>query len=445
VAADAFDLPWSPAPPSPTESTPPTPETDKPSLQTSWDNTKYRVWTIAGGAVVLFGILLIAFMALRMPTTGPEQVQVNPQQAPANPLTNPEIDSQANARVSSPAKPSTPDRRHEPTPSPPEPGKKYEPPTISTPALKPPPVYDRFGNQDGNDIGLGKQNEFKGQRLLFWGGHTALPKVLFAPSNPIWKAFEEEGFAVRREFGAFKTEWLSETDQLWIVSSSTIDTPTMTSEQLEELLKLDLARNPPAKRPFGWSDEDFLLVERADYEVASAPKFPLDDAAYAAIEKFIEAGKGVCLLANNDPYINEANELTTRLYDVSVSGNYPGQRIAHVRQRELLADVIRKFKGAYEVDDHPLLAGINFVYEGITIGNVGVSDKLEVVMKASDGLPLLAVSKVPGQRVVIDCGSMRYCHGGNDETSFILNTAGSARLARNIAAYLAGKDGLRKR
>jgi hypothetical protein len=150
------------------------------------------------------------------------------------------------------------------------------------------------------------------------------------------------------------------------------------------------------------------------------------------------------LLANNDPFTNEADELAKRLYGAGVSGNYPGQKIAFVKQRELSADTIHKFKGAYEVDDHALLTGVNFVYEGITISNVGVSDKLEVAMKASDGKPLMAVSRVPGHRVVIDCGFTRYCHGANEETSFILKTAGTLRLAQNIAAYLAGKDGAKK-
>ena len=198
--------------------------------------------------------------------------------------------------------------------------------------------------------------------------------------------------------------------------------------------------NPPGKRPFNWSDQDFLKAARADAEVFLSPKFPLTDEAYAAIKDFIKKGKGVCLLADNDPYVQEANELANRLYGVNVSGNYPGQKIAYVRQRKHPEDVIRKFKGAYAVEDNPLLTGVNFVYEGITISNVGLSEKLEVAMDASDGKPLLAVSKLPGQRVVIDCGYTRYCHGANDETSFILKTAGTLRLAENIAAYLMGKD-----
>jgi hypothetical protein len=321
-----------------------------------------------------------------------------------------------------------------------DPPRKIEPPKVVPP---PPPKYDQFGNQIG-DIGLGQQNEFKGQRILFWGGHTAFGKVYFSPSNPMWSALEDKGFAVRREFGEFKTEWLNSADQLWILSSSSQEIPPGTDGMLDELVRQMVARNPPGKRPFGWSDKNLQLALRTELDVDLSPKFPLDDDAISAVEKFIKAGKGVCLLADNDPFVVEANELASRLYGVNVSGDYPGQKIAYVRQRELPEDVIRKFRGAYVVDDHPLLTGVNFVYEGITISNVGRSEQLEVAMKASDGKPLLAVSKVPGQRVVIDCGYTRYCHGSNDETSFIMKTAGTLRLAQNIAAYLAGKVAAKK-
>jgi hypothetical protein len=96
------------------------------------------------------------------------------------------------------------------------------------------------------------------------------------------------------------------------------------------------------------------------------------------------------------------------------------------------------------VDDHPLLAGVNFLFEGITVSNVTKSDKLDVALRASDGQALVVVSKVPGQRVVIDCGFTRYCHGPDPRVSYILKTAGTVRLGQNIAAYLAGKDAPKK-
>jgi hypothetical protein len=82
------------------------------------------------------------------------------------------------------------------------------------------------------------------------------------------------------------------------------------------------------------------------------------------------------------------------------------------------------------VSDHLLLTGLNFFWEGVTISHVVTTDKLERVVLASDGKCLIALSKVKGQRVVIDCGWTRYY------PMFSTKTAGTVRLAENVAAYL---------
>ena len=105
---------------------------------------------------------------------------------------------------------------------------------------------------------------------------------------------------------------------------------------------------------------------------------------------------------------------------------------------------MKKFGGQFEVADHALLTGVNFLFEGITVSHVAKSEKLDAALKASDGQTLIAVSNVPGQRVVIDCGFTRYCHGPEARVSYIMKTPGTVRLGQNIAAYLAGKDGAKK-
>ncbi len=72
----------------------------------------------------------------------------------------------------------------------------------------------------------------------------------------------------------------------------------------------------------------------------------------------------------------------------------------------------------------------------ITISNVNAdqSSILEVALKASDGKPVLVLSKAPQRRVVIDCGFTRYWHGPTERTSYIFKTPGTVRLAQNIAA-----------
>ncbi len=305
---------------------------------------------------------------------------------------------------------------------------------------EPRPVPDRFGNPIG-DQGLGREGEFKGKKLLFWSGFEAAGRVFFAPANPLWKALEAQGFVVRREFGRFKPEWLKDADQLWILSTGKLALPEGVTP---DVLDLAVQLLPADGVPSGFTLDEYRFIVRATLDCVLSPTHPLDEKTFRAIENFVKAGKGLCLLADDEPFTFEANELARRLFGANVGGNYLADKVAHVGGHGLTPADIRKFAGQFQVDHHPLLTGVNFLFEGITVSNVGESDKLEMALKASDGKTLIAVSKVPGQRVVIDCGFTRYCHGPEPRVSYILKTAGSVRLGQNIAAYLAGKDAPKK-
>ncbi len=272
-----------------------------------------------------------------------------------------------------------------------EPKKEEAPPPLR-------PGLDTFGNPNDPNGSLARDNEFKGKRLLAWGLESGDHKrMVFTADNPVWLTLKKKGFEVRFESGKFDPKWLKDTDQLWVFAS-----------------------------PFSGMDE----------------------AGYAAVEEFVKGGKGLYLLADNDPYTAEAVVLARRLWGTTVNGNYLGTKIAVVRERKLTKAQVAKYTrssrdfstlGPYEVDDHPLLTGINFLYEGITISHVGPCDKLATAILASDKQILMAVSKVPGQRVVIDCGFTRYYYGTTDSMRFATKTAGTVRMAENVAAYLMGK------
>ena len=282
--------------------------------------------------------------------------------------------------------------------------------------------------------------------------------MCFAAKNPLWAALEDKGFVIRREFGKFEPEWLKETDQLWILATApeaTLkkqrlaipDVNTLRREMTDDLKKPGkreaFIKKWGAKFPKG-KIEDCIDFQSSTIALTLSPTFHLAPGDYAAIAAFAKAGGGLCLLADNDPFTFEANELARRLFDVRIQGNYQGEKIAYVKNGQLTPAQVEKYKGDYEVDPHALLTGVNFVYEGITISNVSPSDELEVALRASNGKAVIAVSKVPGVRVIIDCGFTRYVHGPNDDVSFITKTAGTTRLAENMAAYLAGKDKKKK-
>lgn len=394
--------------------------------------------TAAVAVVLCGGLALVMFFALKKPappTQPTEQVQAASTAIPTPPA-EPPAKPQTAANTPPPPAPNGPSWVTQiPQFVPQQPAPQQVPaPVPAKPQA--PVVLDKFGNPVGPECGLGRDGEFKGTKLLFWCAFESAGNVFFGPTNPLWKALETKGFVVSRVFGKFNPAWLKEADQLWIVSSGRMELPPgVTPDLLAEAVGL----LPAEAVPSGFTLPEYQFVVRATLDVAFSRRHPLDAQAFKAIEDFVKAGKGLCLLADDDPFTAEADELSWRLFGPRVSGNYLADKVAVVKGRGLAAAEARKFGGQFEVNPHALLTDVNFLFEGITVSHVGKSDKLEVAMVASDGKTLLAVSKVPGQRVVIDCGFTRYCHGPTERTSYIAKTPGTVRLAQNIAAYLAGK------
>ena len=369
----------------------PTPQADEPPARAGlWADRRVRIGAIACGAVLaLVTIIAIASGGRKPADPGPEVVHIEPPGGTAgDPPTTP-------PPITPPIKPpevvasGTSVGEVIPPPRPVERAPREEAPQPRV--VVAPPQLDRFGNPVG-DVGLARDGEFKGHRILFWCGWADADRYpYFGPDNPLWKGLEAKGFVVRREFGEFRPAWLDEADQVWVLSFG------------------DVGK-----------------------EVSGAKGHPLDAKALTAIIEFAKAGKGLYLLADNEPLTFEAHNLAKRLFGVAVAGNFRGDQVAAVRGGIGFVES-RRLGAQYSVDPHPLLTGVNLVYEGLTVGNVGVSDELEVAFRASDGKPLLAVSRVPGLRVAIDAGFTRY-YGLS-----IPKSPGTVRLAQNVAAHLAGK------
>jgi hypothetical protein len=403
-------------------------------------------------AVAVAGVLLLAVTlvaALRKQPLPPDVAAVDSPPPVVAPTPPPVAPKPAAPTTSQPAPP-RPAVPPVPQPVPPRPPVSPQPaepavtpprPPVSQPPERP-PVLDQFGNPADENAGLGQGGEFKGWTLLFWSGFEAADRVFFPPSNPLWKALEAQGFTVRREFGRFDPAWLKDVDQLWILSTGKLDLPPGITP---DLLELGLSQLPASAVPSGFTPAEYRLIVRATLDCVLSPTHPLDERSLRAVVDFVKAGKGLCLLAEDEPFTVEANELARRLFGVGVSGNYIADKVAAVRGRGITAADAKRFGATFEADDHPLLTGVNFLFEGITVSHVGPTDKLDVALRASDGKPLVVASKVPGVRVVIDCGFTRYCHGPTERTSYIRKTAGTVRLAQNIAAFLAGKDAPKKK
>eukprot|EP01012_Entosiphon_sulcatum_P062809 TRINITY_DN8942_c0_g1_i3.p1 TRINITY_DN8942_c0_g1~~TRINITY_DN8942_c0_g1_i3.p1 ORF type:complete len:461 (+),score=79.76 TRINITY_DN8942_c0_g1_i3:36-1418(+) len=172
-----------------------------------------------------------------------------------------------------------------------------------------------------------------------------------------------------------------------------------------------------------------------------------------AFTKFAQAGKGLYVLADNEPYCQEADIIGKALHAVDIKGNHPGGKMVKILPFGTLGKVcggeshvpvdlnqrMRRslvHKGQLYAEDHEIFTGFTSVFEGITVANIGESPDLEVVLRASDEQPLVSVSIRPGENVIYDGGWTRMCYrpdntNGLDDTAKLWFT--------NVAAFLQGK------
>lgn len=296
-------------------------------------------------------------------------------------------------------------------------------------------VLDDFGNPLDKNVGLAKEKEFEGKKILVWCGFHRDLEVFFGETNPMWKSLMDKGFKIARQTGPFPQHLLKEADQLWIISAP-ISPPFNEIASPAQIPLLVQNVNPGA----GLTKQDFQAMLEG-YVKYPQTRAVLTNSDYLVIQQYVNSGKGLFLMADNEPYTTESNQLASFLFNSQVKGDYPATKMAYVKDRNLSTEQIQKFGGAdyFEVKDHPLLTGVNFMYEGITVSHFLETPKLGVVINASDGKPLIGVSKVPGQRVVVDCGCTRYYYGPTQAYQFVTKTAGTIRFAENVAAYLMAK------
>ena len=269
---------------------------------------------------------------------------------------------------------------------------------------------NKFGNPEGEGYGLAKTGEFAGAKLLVWSVDSEVIANIFTNDNPLWAALRDKGFDIEMKTTNFQGSWLGNADQLWIFSGN---------------------------------------------------QSGMDKAACAAVASFVGAGKGLYLIADNEPYLVDAATLARLLFDATITGNFDGGNIIAVRGHGVTRDDFRQLgkdslrdlprddpdvsnriaiinKASHYVEEHPLLTDVNFIFEGVTISHIEPSSRLQTVLTAFDRQVLAAVSADADQRVVVDCGFTRYFY--SSQYRFVTETAGTIRYAENIAAYLMGKD-----
>lgn len=232
-----------------------------------------------------------------------------------------------------------------------------------------PAASDAYGNAQGNQYDLAVDGAFEGQtvavlHLYTQGGFDFhLPKAALA----------EKGFSVYRWVNGPPTApelaaALERACQLWVISSS------------ERLL----------------TDEHIAVIKR-----------------------FFDAGHGVYIWGDNEPYYADANAVAEALLGTTMTGNLLGNQVVPISPGAGKPGII---------EGHLLTTGLEFLYEGITIATLAPTEALTPLVYGSAGNLVTAFYDRDGKRAILDGGFTRlYCNW---------DTAGTARYVKNAAAWL---------
>jgi hypothetical protein len=232
-----------------------------------------------------------------------------------------------------------------------------------------PAAPDRWGNAQGNQNDLAVDGAFDGQTVAVIQLYTEAAFDFQLPKA----ALREKGFSVYRWINtppnpATLEQALAHASQLWIISGSTRQ---------------------------------------------------LTPAHIAVIKRYFEAGHGVYIWGDNEPYYADANAVTEALFGTVMLGNLDGQQTIGLQTQP---------GGPGLLPNHLLTTGLEHIYEGHTIATIQPTKVLQPLIYGSAGNLVTAYYDHDGRRAIVD--------GGFTRLYMKWDTAGTARYVKNAAAWL---------
>ena len=137
------------------------------------------------------------------------------------------------------------------------------------------------------------------------------------------------------------------------------------------------------------------------------------------IKEFFDAGKGVYIWGDNQPYYADANYVAKELIGVEMNGNTMGNKVV---------DLMMGGKKVGVMPNHLITTGLQHLYEGVTIATLSDHKDLEPLVYGSAGNLVTAVYEKDGKRLILD--------GGFTRLYINWDTAGTGRYVKNAAAWL---------
>lgn len=143
------------------------------------------------------------------------------------------------------------------------------------------------------------------------------------------------------------------------------------------------------------------------------------------IRRFWEAGRGLYIWGDNEPYYADANALATALFGTQMLGNLQGEQTVGLhREKDGQKVGLRR--------RHLLSTGLEHLYEGTTIATLQPTETLQPLLYGSAGNLVSAFFDRDGKRAILD--------GGFTRLYVKWDTAGTGRYVKNAAAWLANAE-----
>lgn len=231
-------------------------------------------------------------------------------------------------------------------------------------------IKDRYGNPQGSQYDLAEDGSFEGYKIVVINLCRDTNCNFVQPAKALRKkGFEIQEFTSLPSLSTLKSALAGDKTQLWVISDRT-----------------------------GYMD----------YKYAEF------------IASYFEAGHGVYIWGDNNPYYVDANLILLRMFGVAMYGDSYGDQVLGIQRVDGAPGII---------PNHPITTGIVSFYEGITISEVKVRDELTPLIYASDGKVVTAYYDKHSRRALVD--------GGFTRLYWKWYTAGTDRYVVNAAAWLA--------
>lgn len=229
-------------------------------------------------------------------------------------------------------------------------------------------IKDRYGNPQGSQYDLAEDGSFEGYKIVVL---NLCDECIF--DKPA-AALKKKGFGIEEHktlpsLSRLKSSLQGDNTQLWVVSHRT-----------------------------AFMDSSYVEF----------------------IKSYFEAGHGVYIWGDNDPYYQDANAILSRIFGTMMHGDSLGDQVLGIQ---------RTTGGPGIIANHPITTGITSFYEGITIAEVEVKQVLVPLIYGSNGKIVTAYYDSDSRRALVD--------GGFTRLWFKWDSAGTDRYVVNAAAWLA--------